>query len=151
MELPLFLSTGRTIRYPRLRQLARPTKSRLLPRRLLWYHEKKDIENLKIIAENSSEQSYFIYAVIMSVVTVRSHRLNVRRTLSRNVLVHPHRVSAGTCPSGGSGHAKKDRTGDATVPRSGQGRMLDASAPVRADFRKYRDLYRFRSRAPADH
>ncbi|XP_026830120.1 choline transporter-like protein 1 isoform X2 [Ooceraea biroi] len=37
---------------------------------MTWYHEKKDVENHEIMPEDSSVQPYFIYAVIMSVVTV---------------------------------------------------------------------------------
>lgn len=43
----------------------------------------------------------------------------------------------GNRPAGGSGHAKEDPAGDATLPRSRQSRVRDADAAVPANFRKY--------------
>lgn len=38
--------------------------------RLAWYAEKKAVEAHKIVEEDSSEQSYFIYAITLTVITV---------------------------------------------------------------------------------
>jgi len=39
--------------------------------RLAWYREKKSVERHEVYPEDSSEEPYFIYAIIMSVVSVR--------------------------------------------------------------------------------
>jgi len=39
-------------------------------RRMMWYREKKNVDSQEIAWEDSSVQAYFVYAVIMSVVTV---------------------------------------------------------------------------------
>jgi hypothetical protein len=36
----------------------------------MWYREKKNVDSQEIAWEDSSVQAYFVYAVIMSVVTV---------------------------------------------------------------------------------
>jgi len=37
---------------------------------MMWYREKKDVESQEIAWDDSSVQAYFVYAIIMSVVTV---------------------------------------------------------------------------------
>jgi len=37
---------------------------------MMWYREKKNVDSQEIAWEDSSVQAYFVYAVIMSVVTV---------------------------------------------------------------------------------
>lgn len=40
--------------------------------RFAWYAEKKAVEAHKIPEEDSSEQSYFIYAITLTIITVRN-------------------------------------------------------------------------------
>lgn len=51
--------------------------------RLAWYAEKKGVETHEIPEEDSSEQAYLVYAIILTIVTVSMRRLRMSNLRSR--------------------------------------------------------------------
>lgn len=117
---------------------------------MAWYQEKKlldskDISEKENFEEDSSLQAYFVYAIVMSVVTVSPlpyyHRCRNRRKYCKRKK-YSNFFPVGDHSTDRFSDEKKDSFGDAALSRSWKGSLLDARSTSPTDLCKY-ILYQF--------
>lgn len=95
--------------------------------RWAWYQEKKLLDDKKIDPEDSSLQPYFIYSIIMSIVTVREVLYIACKLCEHSAHARAHThwhkhactytpIFVGHRTSSDSGDEKENRAGHAAFP-----------------------------------